>query len=108
MASFPNSKIHKPSRKKLGKGQVPPTAPATVTPSVATTTVTLTASVPGIFANPTTFVATGGTIVSQGQLTPTTYQIVYTATQAAAVWTLPAHAFTTNSGGTSIASSGTF
>jgi hypothetical protein len=49
---FPGSKVHRSSRRKLGRGQYPPVAPVTATATAATTTVTVQLSVPCVISGP--------------------------------------------------------
>ena len=111
MASYPGSKVHRVSRRKLGKGQSAQRPSVTLTPTVSTVTVTLTGNVPFIVSGPIPLVTSGGgPIVSQVQTSPTTVNVVFTSTQAAATVSLVANcgAIQTLQGGGNSAFSVTF
>lgn len=88
--AFPGTKIHRPSRRKLGKGQTPQTSSVTCVLSAATTTLTLTFSRPVVVTGtiPVT-VAGGPTFVSQTIVSPTVVTQVWSATLVGHTVTLP-------------------
>ena len=89
MASFPGAKVHRVSRRRLGKGQMPTRPAASITPTVSTVTVTLTFNVPVIVSGPIPLVTSaGGPIVSQTVVSPTVVNVVFTGSQAAATVSL--------------------
>jgi hypothetical protein len=110
MASFPTSKVHRPSRRKLGRGQHVQLPSVTITAGVSTDTVTLTFSVPVIVNGLISYVTNSGHVVTQTQVSPTSVTLLCSATQAAAVWTIAAGdpAISTFQGGTNAAAGGTF
>ena len=89
MASYPSSKIHRVSRRRLGRGQHVQVAAANVTPTVSTTTVTLVFDVPVVVNGPIPLVLDPAqTPVSQEQVSATEWQIHYPLTAAAASWSI--------------------
>lgn len=110
MASYPSAKVHRPSRRQLGKGQTIPIPPVTCTPTVSTTTVTLTFSAPVIVSGNINMHMAGLTLVSQTITSPTVVTQVYSATAATAAWSLTANDPTVKSfqGGGLAGASGTF
>jgi hypothetical protein len=111
MASFPGSKVHRVSRRRLGKGQSPQRTAVTLTPTVNVAVVTLTGNVPFIVSGPIPLLTSGGgPIVSQVQTSPTTVNVVFSSTQAAATVSLIANcgAIQTYQGGGNSAFSITF
>ncbi len=110
MASYPSSKVHRPSRRRLGRGQSHQVAAAVVTASAATVTVTLTFDRPVVVSGPIDLhVQDGGPLVSQVQDTPTQVTQVYTGTQAGNTWHIDEGApVRTFQGGALAPASGTF
>lgn len=110
MASYPTAKVHRTNQRKLGRGQSVQRAAATLTATVATVTVSFTSNVPIILNGPIPVTTTNGAYVSQVQLTPTTFNIVFSATQAAATVAIAANcgAISTYQGGGNAAFSDTF
>ncbi len=88
MASFPGSKVHRVSRRQLGKGQHVKIAPVTITATASTTTITLTFSVPVIISGNIPLVSSTGEFVSQTVVSPTVVQQVWSTSQAAATWSI--------------------
>lgn len=87
MASYPSSKTHRPSRRKLGRGQSHQVAAATVTAVATTARVVLTFDRPVVVSGLIDLhVEDGGPLVSQVQDTPTQVTQVYTATQGGNTW----------------------
>jgi hypothetical protein len=91
MASFPSSKVHRPSRRKLGRGQVPNIPGVTVAITDATTIATLTFDAPVIVSGRVNLVVTGKTFVSQLQTSPTVLTQTYSATLSGAAYVLAAN-----------------
>ena len=110
MASFPGSKIHRVSRRKLGRGQHVQLPAVTITAAAATETITLTFSVPVVVSGNIPLVSSTGVLVSQTQPSPTTVAQVWSTSQAAATWSIPAGVpeIATFQGGTNAAAGGTF
>ncbi|HTX55253.1 MAG TPA: hypothetical protein VMD08_17750 [Candidatus Baltobacteraceae bacterium] len=110
MASYPSAKVHKPSRRRLGRGQAVQKPVCTMTASAVTTTVTLTFSQP-VVANGTIdlHVSTGIALVSQVQSTPTTVTQVYAASVVGKTWSVDGTApVRTFQGGSVAPAAGTF
>lgn len=110
MASFPGSKVHRPSRRKLGRGQHTQVPAAVITPSVVTSTVTLTFNVPVVVSGTIPTVSNTGTFVSQNVVSPTVVTQLWSTTQAAATFSLAANVpqITTTQGGGNVAFSTVF
>lgn len=103
--SYPGAKVHRVSRRKLGRGQVPSVPTFTVALSVATTTLTLTFSSPAVVTGviPVT-VAGGPTFVSQTVVNQTTVTQTWSATLVGHTVTVPpAAANVTSSTGAKVA-----
>ncbi len=73
MASFPGSKIHRPSRRKLGRGQHTQVPAAVVTPSITGSVLTLTFNVPVVVSGTVPVTNSGGanTFLTQAISSPT-------------------------------------
>jgi hypothetical protein len=99
--AYPGPKVHRVSRRKLGRGQYPNSVQVTVTAATTTPNVTLTFSSPVVFRNANGFAISGQTIVSASQTSPTTVEIVMSGTTTSAAYT-----FNGSSGGISSASGG--
>jgi hypothetical protein len=110
MASFPGPKVHRRNRRKLGRGQSTQTPAASLSAVASTVTVTVTSNVPIIVSGVVPWTTDAGTLVSQAQTSPTTFNLVFSTSQAAATYSLPANcgAIRTFSGGGNAALSGTF
>jgi hypothetical protein len=108
--SYPGPKVHRPSRRKLGRGQSTPRATATTTAATTTPSVTLTFSVPVIVSAPLAITVGGLTIVSQTQLTQTTYEFVMSAATTGLTYTFAGDqpGIATFQGGGVAGASGTF
>jgi hypothetical protein len=93
MASYPTSKVHRPSRRKLGRGQYPTSNGVTATlTSSGTTNVTITFSRPvNVSGTIPTTVATL-TLVSQTIVSPTVVTQVWSGNVATHLGTLPPNA----------------
>lgn len=110
MASFPSSKVHRVSRRQLGRGQHVQQAPVSVTPVATTTTVVFTFSAPVIVSGTINLHLSGShTLVSQTINSPTQVTQVYSATVVGASWSVnssePVASF---QGGGLASASGTF
>ena len=110
MASYPGSKVHRSSRRKLGRGQSVQRAAAGVSAIASTVTVTLTFDRPVIVSGTIQMnVGTGIPLVSQEQTSPTTVVQVYQSTVAGKTWSIGEGApVATFQGGGLAATSGTF
>lgn len=110
MASFPSAKVHRQNRRKLGRGQHPQLAAATVTASASTVTVTLTFNVPVVVSGIIPMnVQTGIALVSQVQASTTTVTQVYASTVVGKTWSIAGNApVRTYQGGGLAPASGTF
>ena len=110
MASFPGSKVHRVSRRKLGRGQHVPRPVVTVTAAAATVTVTLTFSMPVIVSGTIKLNLSGSqTLVSQTITSSTVVTQVYSATVVGDTWSISSGApVATYQGGTLAPASGTF
>ncbi len=111
MASYPGSKVHRVSRRKLGRGQHVQVPAANATLSIATTTLHVAFDVPVIVSGPIPAVSDGAqTIVSQTIVDVNHVDIVFSATLVGASVTIEANPPTvrTFQGGGMAAASGTF
>lgn len=110
MASFPGSKVHRVSRRQLGRGQSPSRPGATFVMTSASDTATLTFDVPVVVQGPVLLDVEGPlAIVSQTQTSPTVLEIVLESAVAGLDWSLPAgQPIATFQGGGVAAASGTF
>lgn len=111
MASYPTGKIHRPSRRKLGRGQYPGAAGCTVaitdTGSVATLTFTKPVVVQGTIP---LGVSGGPTFISQAIVSPTVVTQTFSAALTTHPYTLtpnPANVSTYQGGGVA-GTAGTF
>jgi hypothetical protein len=110
MASYPSAKVHRVSRRQLGRGQHVQVAQATVSASASTVTVTLTFNVPVVVNGVIALnLGTPETFVSQTQISPTQVHQVYAASVAGSTWSIHAGApVSTYQGGGLAPASGTF
>lgn len=110
MGSYPTPKVHRVSRRQLGRGQHVQQAPATVTASASTSTVTLTFSVPVVVSGTIDLnLGTPETLVSQTQTSPTTVVQHYASSVSGSTWSVHAGApVATFQGGALAPASGTF
>lgn len=109
--SYPGPKVHRPNRRKLGRGQFPTAiGVACVITSTGTTNLTMTFARPVVVSGtiPTT-VATL-TLVSQTIVSPTVVTQVWSGNVATHAYNLPAGAtnVATYQGGPTLGTSGTF
>lgn len=103
--------VHRRNRRKLGKGQYPPTASVTVAvTSTGTTNVTLTFPVPVVVSGTIGNTVATRTLVSQTVVSPTVVSQVWSGNVATLAWTVPAGSPSVRSaqGGTLAGASGTF
>ena len=110
MASYPGAKVHRPNRRKLGRGQTVQQPQATISATATTVTVTFTLSVPCVISGIVPVTTSNGAFVSQTVLSPTQFQQVFSLTQAAATVSIPNNCgqITTRQGGGNAAFSTTF
>jgi hypothetical protein len=110
MASFPNSKVHRANRRRLGKGQHVQIMPATLSAAVGTTVVTVTSNVPIIVSKLPPWVTNTGTLLSFAQTSSTSFTLTFSTSQAAATYSLAANCgvIQTTQGGGNLALAGTF
>lgn len=111
MASYPTNKVHRVSRRRLGRGQHVQIPAASVTATASTTTVTLTFSVPVVVNGAIPFtLGTPQDLVSQVQVSPTVVHLVFPLTVVGSTWSIPGGgaAVQTFQGGSLAAASGTF
>lgn len=110
MATYPSGKTHRPSRRKLGKGQQTIMAPATVVVTSATDTITLTFSVPVVVNGIIPGNISGGlTLVAQVVVSPTVVTQQMSAAVAAKTYNYPVNTpqIRTQQGGGFAGASGT-
>ena len=91
MASFPGAKVHRESRRKLGRGQTVQQTPVMITATASTVTVTYTLNRPCVINGIVPTVTSNGALVSQHVTSPTQFEQVFTLTQAAATISIPAN-----------------
>lgn len=111
--AFPGPKVHRVSRRKLGRGQMTSPVVAMVTPTAATDVATLVFSQPVIWSMPGTvptfFTCTGIAAVSAVQTSSTQIAITFAASVAAAAYKFVQDVTITQANGGAIApASGTF
>lgn len=102
MGAFPGPKVHRVSRRKLGKGQHVQVPPVNITATVSTVTVSLVFGQPVVINGPIVATSTAGTLQSQAVIDTTHVNLVFSTSQAAATVTIPAGQPTirTSQGGT--------
>lgn len=110
---FPTSKVHRTSRRKLGRGQYPPSPPAsivtTTVTSTGTTNVTLTFSAAVVPPTAPPITVTGLTLSTQVIVSPTQITYVASSNVAGLAYNLPTGAILPASGGGTVAgAAGTF
>lgn len=109
MASYPGSKVHRVSRRKLGRGQTvqQPAVTAVVTGAVDTATITF--SVPVVVQGPLNLAVQGDLVpVSQTVVSNTEVQILYSVPLTGLTYTLSSGNVSTFQGGMLAPTSGTF
>jgi hypothetical protein len=89
MASYPTANVHRRSRRKLGRAQHQQSASVTTTAATTTPNVTLTFSDRVIVSGPLAITVGSLTILSQQQLSPTTYEFVMSGTTTTATYNFP-------------------
>jgi hypothetical protein len=104
MASFPSAKVHRPSRRKLGRGQHTQVPAAVITPTFTSTVVTLTFNVPVVVSGTVPVTCTGGnTFVSQSVVSSTvvtqTWASAFTTSMNVAMAANPSQVATVQGGG---------
>jgi hypothetical protein len=110
MASFPGPKVHRASRRKLGRGQFPPVVAATVAATASSDVATLTYSQP-VIANATPpLTVTGLTPLSWAQSSPTVITVTYPSALTGLTYTYAggSSAVVTKQGGQVAPAAGTF
>lgn len=110
MASFPGSKVHRVSRRSLGRGQTVVKTQLVATPTVSTITVTIAFDRPVIVSGAIELhLSAGGPLVSHEQTSATSVTQVYTTSAAGADWSIDSDApVRTFQGGTVAPAAGTF
>lgn len=111
MAVYPTSKVHRVSRRKLGRGQFPPIAPIALTVTSTADTATFTSAVPLVISGTVPVTVAGGpTFVSQAIVTPYQFTQLFSAALATHTYSIPANAANIRSaqGGVTVGETGTF
>lgn len=111
MASFPGAKVHRRSRRQLGRGQSIPTPPLTFVMTSSGDDAILTFSVPVVVRGAIDLHVSGGlNYVSQTVVSPTVIHQTYDAAVATKTWSVTAGDAGAASfqGGVLAAASGTF
>lgn len=111
MASFPGSKVHRPSRRKLGRGQSVQVPSVLAAATAATTLVTITFPVPVVVNGIVPLVVNGGPeFVSQTVVSQTVVHQTFDTSCAGKTWHIAGGGPEVRSyeGGVLAAASGTF
>ena len=110
MASYPGPKVHRVSRRKLGKGQHPQPVPASITATVETTTVHLAFDRPVIISGAIPYVTSTGVVDSQTIVDNQHVDLVCSTSQEDATWSIAGNcgAIATFQGGGNAPAGGTF
>ena len=109
MASYPGAKVHRVSRRHLGRGQFPAiSAPTIAVTNPSSLILQIVSNVPVVWGSAIPATAVGATIVSQAIISQTEVQITFSGSIAAAAWTVPSGAGTAYNGAPTPAASGTF
>lgn len=111
MATYPTSKVHRPNRRKLGKGQYPPISPVSCTITATGSVATLTFPVPVVVSGTIPLTVAGGpTFVSQAIVSPYVVTQTFSAALTTHTYSLPANAANVRSqqGGVTVGETGTF
>lgn len=92
--AYPGAKVHRVSRRKLGRGQFPSATTLTAVLTDATTVLTITFNRPVVVTGTIPIVVTGGvpTFVSQTVVSPTVVTQTFSATLVGHTVTLPSNA----------------
>src|ERR1700690_4049493 len=89
MATYPGPKVHRVSRRKLGRGQYPQTTAVTVTVTDTGSTATITFSQPVVVSGTIALNVSGGlTLTSQTVVSNTVVTQVYSGTLATKTWSI--------------------
>lgn len=89
MASYPSAKVHRSSRRQLGRGQHVQQPPVTATPVATVAVVVITFSVPVIVnGNLNLNLSTGDVLLHQVVNSPTQITQTYTSTVVGATWSV--------------------
>lgn len=110
-ASYPTAKVHRPSRRKLGRGQYVQPPPVTVVLTSTADTATMTFSQPVVVNGTIAMTVSGGrTLVTQTVVSPTVVTQLFSGTLTTQTWSIPAGQQTvkTFQGGQLAPASGTF
>jgi hypothetical protein len=111
MASYPGPNVHRPSRRKLGRGQTVQKPTVSLTVTSATTVATIDFSQPVVINGDIDMGVTGGPVfVSQEVVSPTRVRQTFNAALAAKTYAVAAGdpAIATFQGGQNAAKAGTF
>ena len=111
MASYPTSKVHRASRRKLGKGQYPTSLGITVAVTDSGSVATLTFSRPVVVSGTIPMTVAGGpTFVSQTVVSPTVVTQTFSAALTTHTYSIPSGAANVSSyqGGQLEGAAGTF
>lgn len=111
MAVYPTAKVHRVSRRKLGRGQFPPIAPITLNVTSSGSVATFTSTVPLVISGTVPITVAGGpTFVSQAIVTPYVFTQTFSAALATHTYAIPANAANIRStqGGVTVGETGTF
>ena len=111
MASYPSAKVHRSSRRKLGRGQHVQAPPVTATPVATVAVVVVTFSVPVVVSgNLNLNLSAPDALLSQVVNSPTQLTQTYTATVVGKSWTISPSdpSIKTFQGGALAPASGTF
>lgn len=109
--AFPGPKVHRPSRRKLGRGQYPPvTQVAVAVTSTGTTNARLTFAAPVVVSAMIPLTVATLTRVSQNVVSPTVVDLVMSGNVTSHAFNLPANSdgVRTTQGAGNAAASGTF
>jgi hypothetical protein len=111
MAVYPTSKVHRVSRRKLGRGQYPPISPISLTVTSSGSTATFTSAVPLVISGTVPVAVAGGpTFISQAIVSPYVFSQTFSEAVATHTYSIPAGATNIRSaqGGVTVGESGTF
>jgi hypothetical protein len=84
---FPNAKVHRRSRRKLGRGQIKPLPQVTVTPTDSGSTVILTFNLPVVINGSLDIKPSGLTFVGQVQTSQTVWTLTYSGATTGKTYT---------------------
>lgn len=111
MASYPGPKVHRPARRRLGRGQYPAAmGVGVVVTSTGTTNMTLTFARPVVVTGTIPSTVATRTLVSQTVVSPTVVTQVWSGNVTGLAYTVPSNATNVASfqGGPVIGASGAF